>query len=144
IAGTIIADVTTYFAVDPRVIHRFSFQGYRPVSEYYGKNLLYLAQLAAVVAADLWLCRRWCTGRGWLSLGAHLMVVLLTVPPSFLLVYWKSHECAYLRNMAMGFLRKGRKGKKGGKALAAAGAGQAGGTGESGASESPQEERRSE
>lgn len=144
IAGTIIADITTYFAVDPRVIHRFSFQGYRPVSEYYGKNLLYLAQLAAVVAADLWLCRRWCADRGVLSLGAHLLVVLLTVPPSFLLLYWKSHECAYLRNMGMGFLRKGRKGKTGRKALAAAGAGQAGETAESSAGESTQTERRSE
>lgn len=112
LVGTIVADITTYFAVDPGVIHRFSFKGYRPVSEYYAKNLLYIAQLAAVVAADLWLCRRWCAGHGFLSLLAHGMLVLLTVPTSFLLVYWKSHECAYLRQMGLGFLRKGRKGGK--------------------------------
>lgn len=111
IIGTIIADVLTYFTVDPRIIHKFSFNNYRPVSEYYKKNLLYLIILFSICSLDIWLCRIFFLNHGWLSIILHGMIVAMTVPTIFFFLYWKSHECQYLVHTA-GIIIKRLKNRK--------------------------------
>ena len=99
ILGTILADVLTNLMVDPMVIHKYSFKNYRPVSEYYKKNIKYVLILACVGAFDMWICSWLLVGHGWLSVLLHVLIVCMTVPAVYLALYWKSEECVYLRNI---------------------------------------------
>ena len=108
ILGTIAAYVLTNFAVDPAVLHKYAFNNYKPVSEYYKKNLLYIAQLAIICALDMWLSKHVFAGHGWISLIIHAVIVVITVPVSFIAVYWKSHECRYLVDMGKRIIHKKR------------------------------------
>lgn len=114
IAGTITADLTTNFMVDPRIIHKYSFKGYRPVSYYYKKNLLYLTLLAAVCAADFFICSHFLTGYGWFSVIVHVIICGLSVPAVFSLFYRRTEEYKYLKNTCLRLLGRfrGRGGKK--------------------------------
>ncbi len=96
VIGTITSDILTNFMIDPRVIHKYSFNNYRPVSEYYTKNLGYVLTLAAITAFDMWICSIAITGHGWYSVMVHAAIVALTVPAVFVLLYWRTHECRYL------------------------------------------------
>ena len=109
IIGTIAADFLTIFLIDPRVIHKYAFKNYRPVSEYYKKNAKYLLVLICVGLIDFWICSTILVGQGWLSVILHAFIVALTIPASFILVYWKSHECIYLRKVAWRIFGKVRK-----------------------------------
>lgn len=115
IAGTLISTILTNFLVDPRIIHKYSFDNYRPVSEYYKKNLMYIGILFLIGALDLWICTHFLTGLGWLSVIIHVIIVLITVPGGLILIYWKSHECRYVRQMVTRILgrfkKKGRSSK---------------------------------
>ncbi len=112
IIGTITADVLTNFLVDPSVIHKYSFNNYRPVSEYYRKNLAYLAIIAAVCALDILICRHLLVGHGWLSVIVHMIVVGISVPAVFAALYWQSYECQYfvklVKNIAKKISKRGR------------------------------------
>lgn len=99
ILGTIMADVLTNLLVDPMVIHKYSFNNYKPVSEYYMKNIKYLAILACVGAFDMWVCSWLVAGHGWFSVLLHIMIVGVTVPTVYIALYWKNQECVYLRSI---------------------------------------------
>ena len=100
ILGTIVSVFLTTFLVDPRIIHSYSFNNYKPVSEYYKKNLSYFALLSAMTALDMWICGHFFTGYGWFSVIVHALIVACTVPGVFVLVFWKTHECRYLLQLA--------------------------------------------
>lgn len=104
--GMLTADILTTFLVDPRIIHTYSFNNYRPVSEYYMKNLLYVGLLFAVCALDIWLSGLIIVNRSWLSVVFHGLLVVITVPSLFLFLFWKTNECQYLVNIAGGILKK--------------------------------------
>ena len=99
IIGTISSVVFTNFMVDPVVIHKYSFNNYRPVSVYYIRNLKYIALLVAVVAFDLFVCSRVFLHHSWGSVIVHSLFTVMTVPVVFILVYYRSHECQYLLKM---------------------------------------------
>jgi hypothetical protein len=105
IIGTISADLLTNFMVDPSVIYKYSFNNYKPVSDYYKKNLGYIVILAVIWAADMFLCKIILPDNGWLSVFVHTMICGLSVPVVFILVYWNSKECKYLRSKIGGFVR---------------------------------------
>lgn len=104
ILGTIISVVLSNFLVDPAVIHRYSFEKYKPVSAYYVKNIKYFVILAAVCAGDFLLCKTIFPGHGWFSLIIHVFIVGLSVPAAYVLLFWKSHECQYLRKLSQRIL----------------------------------------
>lgn len=106
ILGTILADVLTNLLVDPMVIHKYSFNNYRPVSEYYKKNIRYVLLLTCVGAFDMWVCSRLLVGHGWFSVILHILIVSVTVPAVFIAIYWKSQECVYLRSIFKRILGK--------------------------------------
>ena len=109
ILGTIAAYVLTNFAVDPAVLHKYAFNNIKPVSEYYKKNITYIALLITICAIDIWLSKQIYPGHGWISLFIHAVIVVVTVPASFVVVYWKSQECQYVVNMAIKLLHKKRR-----------------------------------
>lgn len=96
IIGTITADILTNFLVDPSVIHKYSFENRWPVSEYYRKNVVYLALIAIICAVDMLICRHFFVGHGWFSVIVHVVIVAVSVPGVFALIYWRSGECRYL------------------------------------------------
>jgi O-antigen/teichoic acid export membrane protein len=106
IIGTLVSLVLTIFLVDPWVIHKYSFQNYKPVSEYYKKNLIYFVILAVLCAADMWLCGVFFVGHGWFSVIVHVIIVSTTVPGVFVLLFWNSHECKYLVQLTKRILGK--------------------------------------
>lgn len=100
IIGTIASMFLSNLLVDPVVIHKYSFKNYKPVSAYYLRNLLYFAVLAAVCAVDMWICSVFFTSHGWFSVIAHILIVAISVPGAFVLLFWKTHECKYLVQLA--------------------------------------------
>ena len=106
VLGTIAAHVLTYFAIEPRLIYKYAFNNYRPVSDYYKRNLLYIAIAAAVCAADLWICSHVLVGHGWLSVIVHAIISGLSVPAAFALLFWKTEECRYLVGLSGRIIRK--------------------------------------
>lgn len=101
IIGTILADILTNLLIDPKVIHVYSFNNYKPVSRYYKKNALFLLVLVCVGVFDFWICSFFFINHGWFSVILHIIIVAISVPLTFILVYWKSYECKYLRGVAM-------------------------------------------
>ena len=76
---------------------------------YYKKNLCYVLILVIVGALDVWLCSWFFIGYGWISVAIHAFIVLITVPTTYICVYWKSHECKYLRDIVLRILKKSNK-----------------------------------
>lgn len=109
ILGTIMADVFTNLMVDPKVIHKYSFNNYKPVSVYYRKNLRYILILVAACAFDMWICSWLLVGKGWLSVILHMVIVGLTVPLLFIAIYWKSQENVYLFSIVKRVSKKVRR-----------------------------------
>ena len=94
--GTITADILANFTIDPKIIHKYSFNGFKPVSYYYKKNLTFLAILACVGVADFLICRQLTTGYSLLDLLLHIIVCGISVPTTFLLLYRNTDVCKYL------------------------------------------------
>ena len=113
IIGTITADLLANFFVDPFVIHKYSFDNYKPASEYYKKNLIYFLVLIAVGVVDYFICGRLFVGHGWWSVIVHALIIGVSVPTTLVLLFWRTQECRYLWNMAGRIIRKvGGKNKK--------------------------------
>lgn len=103
--GTITADITTYLMIDPRIIHRYTFNSYRPVSEYYIRNAKYAAALVLVCVVDEVICSNVLVGYGWLSVIMHAMICGISVPFAFYLIFRNRHECKYLIKKVYSILR---------------------------------------
>ena len=112
IVGTITADILANFMVDPRVIYKHSFEGFRPVSEYYIKNVLYILILFVLGTIDYFICNSFFTGHGWWSVIVHIMIVGLSVPSALLLIFHRSHECKYVLSLAKKGIKKLSRSKK--------------------------------
>ncbi len=108
ILGTIIADFTTNFMVDPRIIHSFSFGNYKPVSYYYIKNSLFFLLLATIGLLDFYICSHVLVGYGWFSVVFHVLLCVVSVPLGFIVVFRNRNECKYLMNLAKDILSRKR------------------------------------
>jgi O-antigen/teichoic acid export membrane protein len=102
IIGTIISDFLTNFMVDPSIIHKYSFDNYKPVSAYYKKNVVYIVILFTIGAFDMALCSLILTGYGWVSVICHIVICGISVPGIFMLIYRNKPECQYLVKKAKG------------------------------------------
>ena len=106
IIGTITATILTNFLVDPMVIHKYSFKNYKPVSEYYKKNIMYFVILVLVGALDMFICNHLLVGYGWLSVISHAFIVVVTVPGVYIVFYRKTQECQYLLRISGSVMKK--------------------------------------
>lgn len=109
--GTIVADCTTNFMMDPSIIYNYSFNSYRPVSEYYIKTAKYIGTLVVVGILDALICRNVLTGMGWFSAIVHIIICGISVPLVFFMVFRNWHECKYLMDKCRGFLKPLKKGR---------------------------------
>ena len=112
IVGTITADFLANFMVDPGLIHKYAFNGTKPVSEYYLKNLQYIIVLIAMGGIDMWICNTVFTGHGWISVIIHAMIVGLSVPAVLFLIFHRSHECQYVFNQFKRIVLRKKKKRK--------------------------------
>ena len=96
IIGTIATLLLTNIAMDVHVVYKYSFQGYKAEIDYYLRNGMYLLVTAAVCLADRWICSRVYTGHGWLSVIVHVIIVGVSVPAVFTVLFWKTESCQYL------------------------------------------------
>ena len=96
IIGTITADLLANFMIDPKIIHKYSFKGFMPVSHYYKKNVVFFLLLAAIGIADYHLCRMIVTGHAFTDLILHIIICGISVPAAFGIIYRKSDVCQYL------------------------------------------------
>lgn len=96
VIGTITADVLTNFMVDPRIIHKYSFKNYKPVSYYYKKNCLFLLILALIYIFDFYICKSVKMSNDYIALVVHITIIVVTVPVVYIGLYWKSPVCQYL------------------------------------------------
>ena len=94
--GTIVADFTTNFMVDPSIIYKYSLEGYRKVSEYYIRNAKYGVVLIIAGIIDNIICTNVFVGFGWASVLVHCFICGISVPLSFYIIFHKTHECKYL------------------------------------------------
>ena len=99
IIGTITADLFTNFLVDPRIIHKYSFDNCYPVREYYKRNLQYILLLLIAGFFNIWICNHLMIKRGWFSVFFHIIFVSLSVPVMYLLIYHNTEECKYLLSL---------------------------------------------
>ena len=109
IIGTIASVILSNLLIDPTVIYRHSFENYRPVSEYYVMNLLYIGVLAVVTVIDMKLCSVFFVGNGWYSVIVHALIVAVSVPGVLIAIWWRSPECQYFIRLVT---RVGRKALK--------------------------------
>ncbi len=112
IFGTITAELTTSFVVDPPVIYKLCFEQYRPVSEYYKRNILYIFILILVIAGNKWICGHIAIGGRWVTLILHALIVIITVPTVYTVLFRNKPECMYLRGLTIRMIRKLRKKKE--------------------------------
>ncbi len=106
IIETIFSDIVVTLSIDPKVIHKYRFNDYKPVSEYYRKNLVYVSVLCGTGAFDMWICSWLLTGYGWFSLLLHMLIVMITVPAGLIVLFWNSQECQYLKRIVFNVLHK--------------------------------------
>ncbi|MBR4720598.1 MAG: oligosaccharide flippase family protein [Clostridia bacterium] len=105
ITGTVLAAIFANFMVDPRVIYKYSFQGVKPVKRYYSKNILFIIILMLICAVDFVICENLVTGYGIISLAIHMLICAVSVPATFVLIFWKTHECVYIRQKVRSIIR---------------------------------------
>ena len=98
IIGTIASYALTNFLIEPALIYKYTFQGFKPVSDYYKTNVFYMLTIVAVTVADLFICSRLFTGHGLISAVLHILITGISVPAVFVLISWKKAEGVYLRN----------------------------------------------
>ena len=94
--GTIVADFSTNFMVDPFVIFKYSLDENRSVSEYYKKNAQYVVVILAVGLIDRTICTSFFVGLGWFSVAIHCIICGLSVPSAFYIAFKNDEECRYL------------------------------------------------
>lgn len=106
IIGTIVADFSANFLLDPRIIYKVSFSGYRTVSNYYKKNLLYFAILLAVYCFDYYICNSISINGGWFSVAIHIIICGCSVPCGMIVLFNKQHECQFIISLCRRVLQK--------------------------------------
>ena len=98
ILGTLIAAVFANLAIDPSLIHKYSFNNYVPVWRYYRKNLLFILLLAIICSINYFLCLKFIPNRGFASLIIHSLIIVVMSLIAICTVYWKQEEFVYLRD----------------------------------------------
>lgn len=98
ILGTIIAALFANLAIDPYVIHKYSFNKCKTVGSYYKKQMLYALVVIFIGVIVYYVSTNFITGMGWLSLAIHIILAALMSMSFIFLFFWRKRECIYIRN----------------------------------------------
>ena len=96
ITGTAVSDIFSNFLLEPSVLYKYSFDGYKPVSTYYKKNITYLFVLVVTGSVDYFICSALFTGHGIVSLVIHICICGISVPAVFTAIYHDTDIYCYL------------------------------------------------
>ena len=98
ILGTLIAAIFANLAIDPNLIHKYSFNNYISVWHYYKKNLEFILVLCVSCALNYIICTRLFPNLGVISLIIHCFLIIIISSAIIMTIYWKQDEFIYLRN----------------------------------------------
>lgn len=96
ICGTILAAIFANLLIDPRLIHKYSFNNQYKSTYYYKKNSLFLLVLFLISLIDFYLCKVLFPMHTITSIFGVLILVMITVPSVLLFIFRKRPECIYL------------------------------------------------
>jgi len=96
IIGTIVADLSTNIAIDPIIIHRFSFSGEKQAVKYYRKNFLYMLVATGVCFADIYICIFIKTGFIFIDILFHFLICIISLPLLLYVLFGKTEEGKYI------------------------------------------------
>lgn len=106
ICGTILAAIFANLIIDPALIHKYSFDNIHKPSYYYKKNGLFLLVLFGVSLLDFYACKVLLPNHNIGSLFGVLLIVMITVPATFILVFKNRPECKYVVSKIVNLKRK--------------------------------------
>ena len=107
--GTIVSDLVVSLSINPIVIHKYAFHGRKPVSKYFLKNLTYFGVICLVGLCDWLLCHSMLVGVGWFSVIIHMMICGCSLPLVMVILFWRTEECGYIRQLMVKLIRKLKK-----------------------------------
>lgn len=84
--GTLISEWATTLIVDPRMIFKYGFNQYKPVTVFYYSNGLYILELIAIGLLNYWFTNNVWTGLGWFSFVLHSGVCVCTTVSFLVLI----------------------------------------------------------
>lgn len=108
ILGTLIAAIFANLAIDPQLIHKYSFNNYISVWHYYKKNICFILLITLICVLNYFLCTKLLPDHGIISLIIHSLLILFTSSLIISAMYWKHQEFIYIRGMIMKPLIKKR------------------------------------
>ena len=106
IIGTIASDICSNILFDPFIIYKHAFEGFKPVSEFYIKNSLYVMAIIMVYMVDKWLCSFICINQGWISVIVHIFICGMSVPLLLFLAFYRTDENIYMIQAARNILKR--------------------------------------
>lgn len=106
ILGTIASDILTNFLIEPGLIYKYTFENKKKLSEYYIRNLIYFLVLSIICFIDFEICKNLFPNRGWISLILHVIIVALTVPGVFFILFRKTDEAGYLLGILRPYVKR--------------------------------------
>lgn len=109
LVGTLAADWLTMMWFDPMIIHKYGFQGYKPVRVYYKRLALYTLTVLVVGAADYLMCRFFFVGHGWFSVIVHALICAVTMPSVLVFLRRNKQDGQYVMGLINKSLRKVRR-----------------------------------
>lgn len=108
VIAIVVSDIFANLMIDPGIIYRVSFKNYKPVSEYYKKNSIYLIVLLLIGIFDYYLCALITTPYPIIDLVLHCIICCLSVPLIFIGVYYQQEECKYVTEKVFKLKRTSR------------------------------------
>lgn len=97
ILGTLMAAIFANLAIDPKIIHKYSFKNYISVWHYYKKNCLFICLLTIICIVNFFLCSHLYVGHGLWSLLFHCLIIIISTISTIAIIYWKQEEMTYLK-----------------------------------------------
>ena len=106
ILGTILSQILVGMTIDPFVVMNVCFKKLKPVSYYYLRNLGYVCTLCLVGAFNVALCVYVIKDVNWFTMILRAIIIVITVPSAFIVIYRKRPECKYIMNLSKKMLKK--------------------------------------
>ena len=110
INGVIIGGIFSYLfvgmVIDTYIVMKVCLEDYKTVSFYYKKNLGYIIVLFLVGIINYSIANCLLFEHRWFSFFFHGIVIVLTVPSVFFIIYHDTEECVYILNLIKKILHK--------------------------------------
>ena len=90
--GTLISEWATTLVIDPYIIYKKGFKGYRSCLSYYLRNTIYVLELTFIGSVNWYFCNHVLLDRGWISFLVHSVVCVCSTIVFIIIINIKSRE----------------------------------------------------